>query len=48
VSNSAGRSVMLALGSDPDVRIEEDFSGKPRKKVANPSYGVRRTVKRFL
>jgi hypothetical protein len=34
VNNAAGRHVILTLGSDPDIRIEEDFSGTLRKKVA--------------
>jgi hypothetical protein len=34
VKNAAGRQVILALGTDPDIRIEEDFSGTLRKKVA--------------
>ena len=34
VENAAGRRVVLALGSDPDIRIEEEFSGTFRKKVA--------------
>ncbi len=34
IENAAGRRVTLVLGSDPDIRIEEDFSGTPRKKVA--------------
>jgi hypothetical protein len=32
--NSAGRTVVLALAADPDVRIQEEFSGKLQKKVA--------------
>ncbi len=34
VENAAGRTVMLTLGSDPDIRIEEEFAGTLRKKVA--------------
>jgi hypothetical protein len=34
VKNAAGRRVVLTLGSDPDIRIEEEFSGSLRKKVA--------------
>jgi hypothetical protein len=34
VENAAGRRVIPALGSDPDIRIEEEFSGTFRKKVA--------------
>ena len=34
VKNASKRKVILALGSDPDIRIEEDFSGTLRKKVA--------------
>ncbi len=34
VRNSAGRAVVLTLGSDPDIRIEEEFPGELRKKVA--------------
>jgi hypothetical protein len=32
--NSAGRLVVISLSADPDVRIEEEFSGALRKKVA--------------
>jgi hypothetical protein len=32
--NSAGRTVVLALAADPDVRIQEEFSGKLQNKVA--------------
>lgn len=32
--NSAGRKVTVAIGSDPDVRIEEEAGGKFQKKVA--------------
>jgi hypothetical protein len=34
VKNASRRRVIIALGSDPDIRIEEDFSGTFRKKVA--------------
>ncbi|HEY3964597.1 MAG TPA: XcyI family restriction endonuclease [Planctomycetaceae bacterium] len=34
VMNASGRRVTLTLGSDPDINIEEEFSGKLRKKVA--------------
>jgi len=34
IKNAAGRTVTLSLGSDPDVSIEEDVSGKVRRKVA--------------
>jgi XcyI restriction endonuclease len=34
IKNSAGRTVILTLGSDPDIRIEEDFAGTMRRKVA--------------
>ncbi len=34
VKNAARRIVNLTLGSDPDIRIEEDFAGTLRKKVA--------------
>jgi XcyI restriction endonuclease len=34
VKNASGRLVILTLASDPDVRIEEEFSGQLRKKVA--------------
>ncbi|MGQ0637104.1 MAG: XcyI family restriction endonuclease [Planctomycetaceae bacterium] len=34
VRNASGRPVILTLGSDPDIRVEEDFSGSLRKKVA--------------
>jgi hypothetical protein len=34
VRNAAGRSVILSLGSDPDISVEEEISGNLRKKVA--------------
>ncbi len=34
VLNASGRRVVLTLSGDPDVRIEEDFAGELRKKVA--------------
>lgn len=34
IKNAARRRVVLTLGSDPDIRIEEEFSGAMRKKVA--------------
>ncbi len=34
LKNASGRRVVLSLGSDPDIRIEEDFSGSLRKKIA--------------
>ena len=34
VKNAAGRRVMISLASDPDVRIQEEFSGELRNKVA--------------
>ncbi|MGH7828273.1 MAG: XcyI family restriction endonuclease [Candidatus Binatia bacterium] len=34
VKNSAGRIVVIALAADPDVRIQEEFSGKLQNKVA--------------
>ena len=34
VKNSAGRTVIIALAADPDVRIQEEFSGKLQNKVA--------------
>ena len=34
VRNAAGRSVILSLGSDPDISVEEEISGALRKKVA--------------
>jgi hypothetical protein len=34
VKNAAGRSVHIILASDPDVRIEEHFTGESRPKVA--------------
>lgn len=30
----SGRTVIIALSSDPDVRIQEDFAGTMHKKVA--------------
>ena len=34
IKNSAGRAIILSLASDPDIRIEEEFPGELRKKVA--------------
>lgn len=34
VKNSAGRKVVLGLAADPDVCIQEEFSGKLQNKVA--------------
>lgn len=34
IKNSSGRKVIIALGSDPDVGIQEEFGGQMRKKVA--------------
>lgn len=34
VRNAAGRRVIIELGADPDVGIEEEFDGQRRKKVA--------------
>lgn len=34
VTNSAGRTVVIALAADPDVCVEEEFSGKLQNKVA--------------
>jgi len=34
LKNSAGRTVVIALASDPDVRIQEEFAGKLQNKVA--------------
>lgn len=34
VNNASGRSVIITLASDPDVRIQEDFDGTWRKRVA--------------
>lgn len=34
LTNSSGRTVLIALSSDPDVRIQEDFAGVLHKKVA--------------
>ena len=34
IKNSAGRTVVIALAADPDVRIQEEFSGKLQNKVA--------------
>lgn len=34
VRNASQRNVILTLGSDPDIRIEEEFAGSLRKKVA--------------
>src|SRR2546427_3636148 len=34
ITNASGRRVIVTLSGDPDVRIEEDFGGALRKKVA--------------
>jgi len=34
VKNASGRTVVLTLGTDPDIRVEEEFSGTMRRKVA--------------
>ncbi len=34
LKNASGRVVVLALSSDPDIRIQEEFEGKLRNKVA--------------
>ena len=34
VMNASGRKVVIALAGDPDVRIQEDFDGTLRNKVA--------------
>jgi hypothetical protein len=34
LKNSAGRAVVIALAADPDVRIQEEFSGELQNKVA--------------
>lgn len=34
VKNASGRTVLITLASDPDVRIEEEFGDTLRKKVA--------------
>lgn len=34
VKNASGRKVVVALASDPDIRIQEEFDGKLRNKVA--------------
>lgn len=34
IRNASARTVVIALASDPDVRIEEDFGGRLRHKVA--------------
>lgn len=34
VQNASGRKVFLTLATDPDIRIEEEFSEELRKKVA--------------
>jgi hypothetical protein len=34
VRNASARAVVIALASDPDVRIQEEFGGKLRNKVA--------------
>jgi hypothetical protein len=34
IQNASGRKVIIALAGDPDIRIQEEFSGKLRNKVA--------------
>jgi hypothetical protein len=34
IRNAAGRRVLIALASDPDIRIQEEFDGELRSKVA--------------
>jgi hypothetical protein len=34
IRNAAGRRVVIALASDPDIRIQEEFGGQLRNKVA--------------
>ncbi len=34
VRNAAGRNVIVALATDPDIRIQEEFGGELRNKVA--------------
>jgi hypothetical protein len=34
VVNASKRKVVIALSTDPDIRIQEEFAGKPRSKVA--------------
>ena len=34
ITNASNRRVVITLASDPDIRIEEEFSGALRKKVA--------------
>jgi XcyI restriction endonuclease len=34
VRNASNRTVVIALASDPDVRIQEEFGSNPRNKVA--------------
>lgn len=34
IKNASGRRVVIALASDPDIRIQEEFGGQLRNKVA--------------
>ncbi len=34
IRNAAGRTVVIALAADPDIRIQEEFDGQLRNKVA--------------
>ncbi len=34
ITNASGRTVVISLGADPDVRIQEEFGGELRNKVA--------------
>jgi hypothetical protein len=34
IKNASGRKVVIALASDPDIRIQEEFDGQLRNKVA--------------
>jgi len=34
IQNASGRKVVIALATDPDIRIQEEFEGRLRNKVA--------------
>jgi hypothetical protein len=40
VSNASGRKVIIALSSDPDIRIQEEFEGQLRNILAIEIKGV--------
>jgi XcyI restriction endonuclease len=41
IRNPAGRTVVIALAADPDIRIQEEFNGQLPNKVAIEPVGRR-------